>query len=108
VSCTDYERHELLLDCTHERVAGVMVQVAMDDGCSGRLCPICVSYLDVVHWPGLSEIIARPERGLDALQMLRALRAPPGAGFGVRRDERSSGALPWAASSAEIVMAAYW
>lgn len=71
----DYELHEHLLDCTHDR-AGTQVAVRLADGCSGRLCQDCYDRLDVAHWPGLSERIGGPAGGLDVLEMLRALRRP--------------------------------
>ena len=75
MACADYKRHELLaLRCAHPD--GTQVQVNMDDGCSGRLCQDCFTGLDVKHWPGLASRIGGPERGLDALAMLRALRDP--------------------------------
>ena len=72
MSCTDYRRHERLLDCDHP-AAEVQVQVKMADGCSGRLCQACTDRLGVKHWPDLADRIAGPAEGLDVLQMLRAL-----------------------------------
>jgi hypothetical protein len=76
VSCADYELHERLLDCNH--AGEVMVAVRLDDGCSGRLCQECADRLDVKRWPGVTERIAGPGRGLDVLEMLRALRRVDG------------------------------
>lgn len=76
MACADYRLHERLLDCNH--AARVMVAVRLDDGCAGRLCPACDAELGVRRWPGLAERVAGPVRGLDALEMLRALgRRPP-------------------------------
>ena len=74
MACTDYVRHEQLLDCPH--AGGIQVQVSMTDGCSGRLCQDCFTALDVRHWPGLADRIAGPAEGLDMLQLLRAAGGP--------------------------------
>jgi hypothetical protein len=72
VSCADYALHERLLDCAH--AGEVMIAVALDDGCSARLCPACDTALSVKRWPGLAERIPGPVRGLDVLELLRAAR----------------------------------
>jgi len=70
VTCTDYDRHERLLDCPHQ--AGVTVAYRFGDGCSGRLCTGCESQFGARSWPGATERIAGPARGLDALEILRS------------------------------------
>jgi hypothetical protein len=79
MTCTDYERHERLLECDHGR-ADVQVYVELTDGCSGRVCQDCMIRLGIKHWQDLGDRIAGPGGGLDALQMLRALArgATPG------------------------------
>lgn len=72
MTCTDYERHEQLLDCHHQG-GGTMVLVELADGCSGRPCQDCYTRLDIRHWPDLTDRIAGPADGLDALEVLRVL-----------------------------------
>jgi hypothetical protein len=72
MTCTDYTRHERLLECTHE-TAGVQVHVELADGCSGRVCQDCMEQLGIKRWPDLADRIAGPAEGLDVLQMLRAV-----------------------------------
>jgi len=74
MTCTDYELHERLISCAHDEP--VMIAVRLDDGCSGRLCPACDAELGVKHWPGITERLAGPAAGLDALELLRALSRP--------------------------------
>lgn len=73
-NCTDYDLHEQLLGCAHR--GGTQVEVRLGDGCSGRLCQGCFTGLGVKQWPGYDAdaSVAGPEAGLDALQMIRALR----------------------------------
>jgi len=70
VSCSDYARHELLLDCPHQD--GVTVLIRLADGCSGRLCGECEHRLGARQWPGIVERIAGPADALDVLELLRA------------------------------------
>jgi len=56
--CDDYRRHEVW--CRH--------------GCSGRLCPDCARTVGLKGWPDLRERMPGPPDGLDALEILRALR----------------------------------
>jgi hypothetical protein len=70
VTCSDYARHERLLDCPHQN--GITVMIKLADGCSGRLCTACEEAAGARRWPDITERIAGPARGLDVLEMLRA------------------------------------
>jgi hypothetical protein len=73
MTCTDYERHELLLlSCTHTGRDGAEVQVSFTDGCSGRVCSDCDRELRLKHSPDLAGRVTGRAPGLDALQLLRA------------------------------------
>lgn len=76
MACTDYERHEQLVSCTH-RDCGTEIAVKVADGCSGRLCQGCDAQLGVRRWPDLVERIAGPSAGLDALELMRVLGQLP-------------------------------
>jgi hypothetical protein len=70
VTCADFTRHELLLECAHGGTA--QVQVTLEDGCSARLCQGCFTRLGIRRWPDLAGYLGGPGRGLDLLQLLRA------------------------------------
>lgn len=73
MKCTDYRRHERLLDCRHYQAA-VMVAYKMADGCSGRLCAYCEDDLGAKHWSDVAERIPGPVCGLDALEVAQSSR----------------------------------
>ena len=68
--CADYARHEAWCRCS----TSPKINWRTTDGCSGRLCPECAQRVDLRNWPDIEERIAGPEAGLDALELLRALR----------------------------------
>jgi len=73
MNCVDYIRHEdILIGCTHRE--HVMVMVRFDDGCSGRICGVCDQNKRVKFQPDLAERNPGPERAMDLLEILRALK----------------------------------
>jgi hypothetical protein len=72
MTCTDPARHVRLLDCRH--LQGVTTLLALADGCSGRLCAGCEQRAGTRRWPDVADRITGPAKGLDLLEMVRAMQ----------------------------------
>lgn len=71
MACTDYTRHERLLECTHTE-AQTQIAVTFADGCSGRLCADCGRRLEIKRQPDVAERLPGPATALDLLTLIRA------------------------------------